>query len=103
MALVPREVLLVNEKIVIGVQLPEPTVKNVEMLVTEVGSYLINVLFRADNLKHVEQVGVLEVTIRNFSVVIRVERVKYPHDYCVCVALLKLWRLLEEFKAGMRV
>lgn len=102
MTFVTREVLLVNKEVVIGVQFPEPTVKNVKMLVTEVGPHLINVLFRADNLKYVEKVGVLEVSIRYFSVIVRVKRVEYSHDYCVCVALLKLRCLLEEFKAGMR-
>ena len=98
MALVPREVLLIDQEVVVRVQLPEPAVQNVEVLVREILANLVDVFLRAHLLQHVKQVRVFKVAPRDLPVVVRVESVKDAHDYCVGVALLELWRLLEELE-----
>ena len=45
MSFVPGEVLFVNQKVVVGVQLPEAAVEYVEVLVGEVLPDHINIIF----------------------------------------------------------
>jgi hypothetical protein len=45
MAFVPREIFLVNQKVMVGIQFPETAVQHIEMLVGEVLSDFINVFF----------------------------------------------------------
>ena len=56
MTFVSREVFLVDQEVVVCVQLPEPTVEHVEMLIAKVGSHFVYVFLVADNLKHIEEV-----------------------------------------------
>jgi hypothetical protein len=44
MPLIPAEVLLVNDEVMIGVQLPKPTIEHIEMLIAEILSDLIDVI-----------------------------------------------------------
>ena len=99
--LVTRKVLLVDQKVVICVQLPESTVKHVEVFITKVGSDLIDVFFVAHDHENIEEVRLLEVAICNVTVIVSVKRVENAHYNCVSVALLELRGLLEEFKSWM--
>ena len=56
MTLVAREIFLVDQEVVIGVQLPEPAVKDIEMLVTEVLSHFVYVLLSAYMVQYSEEV-----------------------------------------------
>ena len=56
MSLVPREVLLINQEVVICIKLPESAIKNVEVLIAKVGSHFVDVFLVTDNLKHIEEV-----------------------------------------------
>lgn len=44
MAFVPREIFLVNQKVMVSIQFPETAVQHIEMLVREVLSDFINIL-----------------------------------------------------------
>ena len=101
MALIPREVLLVDEEVMVRVQLPETTIKNVEVLIGEIPAHLIDILLGTDLMHRLKQVRVLEVPERYVAIVIGVEFVEYAHHDCVCVALLKLGRLLKKLQAWM--
>jgi len=96
-ALIPREVFLVDEKVMVRVQLPEATVENVEMLVRKVLADFIDIFLIADHHHRLEQVRVLEVSERDVTIVICVKNVEYAHYDCVGIPLLELWRLLEKF------
>ena len=101
MTFVSREVFLVDQEVVVCVQLPEPTVEHVEMLIAKVGSHFVYVFLVADNLKHIEEVWIFEISIGYVSIVIRVEWVENAHYNCICIALLELRCLLEEFETWM--
>ena len=93
-SLVPREVLLINQEVVICIKLPESAIKNVEVLIAKVGSHFVDVFLVTDNLKHIEEVWLLEVSESYVTVIICIQLIEYPHDDRVSISLLKLWRLL---------
>lgn len=96
-ALIAREVVFVDEEIVVGVQLPEAAVQHVEVLVREVLSHLVDVILPGYVEEHVLEVGALEVAEGDAAVVVHVYFVKYAHHHGVRVTVLKLWRRLQEF------
>jgi hypothetical protein len=54
MPLVSAEVLLVNYEVMIGVQLPKPTIKHIKVLVAKVLSDLIDVILCGNLVKNTE-------------------------------------------------
>lgn len=54
--LVPREVFLIDQEVMVGVQLPESAVQHVKVFVAEVLAYFVDVLFCADVMQHCEQI-----------------------------------------------
>lgn len=52
MVVMSRQILLVNEQVVVAVQLPELAVDDVEVLVAEVGHDLVDVLLLFQQLYH---------------------------------------------------
>ena len=72
MTLVAAEILLINDEIVIGIQLPKPAVQHVEVLVAEKLSDLVDIVLGVHLVKHVKQVTVLEVTISDLTVIIHI-------------------------------
>ena len=99
MPLVAREVLLVNQEIMVCVELPEATVEHVEVLIGKVLSHLVDVLFRCHVEEHVLQVRTLEVSERDLPVIVDVYLVEDAHDHGVSVAVLELRRRLQELQA----
>lgn len=45
MIIVSRQIVQINEQIVVAIQLPEFTVNHIEMFVTEIGHNLVDILF----------------------------------------------------------
>lgn len=86
----------------IGVELPETTIQDVEVLIRKVLSDLIDVLFCGHSEEDVLQIRSLEVSVGYPSVIIHVDLVKNTHNHCVRVAVLKFWCRLQKFKARMR-
>ena len=70
--LIPREVFLIDQEVVVSVQLPKPAIKHVEVLVAEVLAYFVDVLFCADVMQHSEQIRVLKVPERDVPIIVRV-------------------------------
>ena len=70
--LIPREVFLIDQEVVVSVQLPKPAIKHVEVLVAEVLTYFVDVLFCADVMQHSEQIRVLKVPERDVPIIVRV-------------------------------
>ena len=101
MALVSRKVLLVYQKIVIGVQLPKPAVEHVEVLVREVLSHHVDIILIAYLMESVHQIRQLEVTPRNLVIIVGIDDEEYSHDHSVRVAILELGSGLQEFKTRM--
>jgi hypothetical protein len=69
-AFVPRKVFFVNEKIMVGIQLPESTVKHVEMLIRKVLPDNVNIVFRTHLEQSIKQVRVLEVPPSDLAIVV---------------------------------
>lgn len=101
MALIPREVFLVYQEIVVGIQLPKSAVKDIEMLVRKVLAHNVDIVLIAHLKKGIHQVGKLEVAPRYLVVIIRVNYEKYPHHDCVGVPVLELGCCLQEFQSWM--
>ena len=51
MTLIPRKVIFVDQKIVIGVELPEPTVQYIEVFIGKVLPDHVDIVFIADLLE----------------------------------------------------
>ena len=96
MTLIPAEVLFVNKEIMVCVKLPEATVEDVEVLVGEVMTNFVDVFLRCNLMHYREEVGVLEITERDMTIIICGKHVENAHHDSVCVALLELGRLLKE-------
>jgi len=96
-ALVAGEVFFVNVKIMVGVQLPEATVKHVEVFVGEVLADYVYVSLVRYLLEDLIEVRLLKVAPRNLAVVVGVDQVEDSHYYGVAVAFLELRSRLQEF------
>lgn len=57
MALVPREVFFIYQKVVVGVQLPESAVKDIEVLIREILTHDIDIVLVAHLKKGLHEVG----------------------------------------------
>ena len=101
MALVSRKVLLVYQKIVIGVQLPKPAIEYIEMLVREVLPHHVDIILATHLIESLHQIRQLEVTPRDLVIIIGIDDEEYSHDHGVGVAVLELGRGLQEFKTRM--
>lgn len=54
MIIVPRQIVQIDEQIVVAIQLPEFTVDHIEMFVAEIGHYLVDILFLFKQLQHLK-------------------------------------------------
>ena len=85
----------------ICIKLPKPTIENVEVFVRKVPTNFVYVILYAQFLQNLKEVRVFEVSVSNFTIVICVEFEKDAHYYCISIPVLKLRRLLQEFKTRM--
>ena len=100
---VPGEVLLINKEIVVRVQLPEPAVQNIEVLITKEVPDLVDVILAVNLKQNFNEVGVPEVSEADGGVIIRVQGEEDPHYNSVCVPVLELRCALQKIKAWMRL
>ena len=70
MALIPREVLLVYQEVMVCIQLPKTTIQYVEVLVRKVLTNHVDVVLVAYLKKCVHQIRQLEIAPRYFVVII---------------------------------
>lgn len=98
---VPRQIVLVYEQVVIAVQLPKLAVDHVEVLVAEVLGDLVDVVLLLQQLDHAQQVRPPQLRNRYPAGPGTVDAVEYPGDDGVDVARVELGRLLQEGEAGV--
>jgi hypothetical protein len=72
MAFITGEVLLIDKEVVICVKFPESAVKHVKVLVGEILSDNIYIAFVGDLDENIVQVGQLEVSPSDLTIVIRI-------------------------------
>ncbi len=99
--LIPRKVLLVDEEVVVGVELPEAAVEHVEVLVGKILTNHIDVALVADLDEGLHQVRLLKISPSYLPVVVRVESEEYSHHHRVSVPVLELGGRLQELQAGV--
>jgi hypothetical protein len=97
--LVPREVLLVDDEVVVGVKLPEAAVQHIEMFVAEELPDFVDVVLSGHLVQHIEQRRILEVAESYLAVIICVQNEENAHHDRFRVPFLELGRGLKELQA----
>lgn len=59
MIIVPRQIVQVNEQIVVAIQLPEFAVNHIEMFVAEIGHDLVDIFFLLQQLQNLKSNQIL--------------------------------------------
>jgi hypothetical protein len=67
------------------------------MLVREELPHFVDVFLSCDHEKSVFQCGPLKVPEVDLPIIVHVDLVKDSHNYCISIAILEFWRLLQEF------
>jgi hypothetical protein len=80
----------------IRVELPEPAIQHVEMLIRKELSDLVDIVLICDLVQNLEQSTVLEVSERDLAVVIYIKHEENPHNHGFRVTVLKLRCCLQE-------
>ena len=81
MVLVSREVLSINDKIMVRVKLPEFAIDDIKVFVREEVGYLINVWFLLEQRQHLEEVAPAKLAGRDAAVPVAINNVKDTTDY----------------------
>ena len=82
----------------ISVQLPEPAIQNVEMLIRKELSNLIDVVLVSNLVQNLIQSAVLEVSERDLAIIIYIKYEENPHNHCFRVTILELRSCLQELQ-----
>lgn len=101
MVVVPRQVVLVDEQIVVAIQLPELAVDHVEVLVAEVLRDLVDVVLLLQQLDHVQEIRPPQFRNRYPARPGAIDAVENPGDDGVDVARMELGGFLEEGEPWM--
>lgn len=119
---VAGQVVLINKQIVVSIQFPEFAVNHVEMFVTEVGHYLVNIFLLFQQLQYLQNVRFEDhIDIKqmqstnlqkirspqfgqcNASRPAPIDCVEYPGNNCVDVSRVKLGSFFQESQSRVSV
>lgn len=97
MPFITRKVFFINQKVVVRVQLPKSAIKDIKVLIREILSHNIDIIFVTHLKKCVHKVWLLKISPCYFPIIVWIQHKENSHYYCICIPILKFWSRLQKF------